>query len=203
MLAPREAFVQPMTLGAHLYPGLAIITAAHAYFWDRLARRPALPRALRWLAALLFAALAAMIPITLLHPPGLGPTGAKIFFSVAFGWMGTSVILLAALLATEPIRLGAAVRQLFKARSDKPSDPARRTTLSRILGGTAAILGLGTAMVGFAEALSLVVQRVRVPLRKLPRAMDGTRLVQISDVHVGATIRRDYVEEIEIGRAHV
>lgn len=185
-----------MTLGAHVYPGLAIITAVHAYFWDRLARRPALPRALRWLAALLFAALAAMIPITLISPPWLGPTGTRVFFAVTFGWMGTSVILLTALLATEPVRLGAAVQSYFKASSTSPSDPARRTTLSRILGGTAAVLGLGTAMVGFAQALSVVIQRVRVPLRKLPRSMDGTRVVQISDVHIGGSIGRDYVEEI-------
>ena len=196
MPSPPDTFVELMTLGAHVYPGLAIITAIHTYFWDRLARRPALPRALRWLAALLFGALAAMIPIALISPPWLGPTGTRIFFTVAFGWMGTSVLLLAALLATEPVRLGAAVRSFFKARSKDPSDPARRTALSRILGGTAALAGLGAAMVGFSQALSVVIQRVRVPLRKLPRSMDGTRLVQLSDVHVNGTIGRAYVEEI-------
>ena len=50
-----------MTLGGHLLPGLAIITAAHAYLWDRLARRTALPKPLIWLAAVLFTGLAALI----------------------------------------------------------------------------------------------------------------------------------------------
>ena len=110
--------------------------------------------------------------------------------------MGACVFLLVAVLLTEPVRAAVFVHDLVRPRRQAPTDPTRRTTLSRLLGGTAALLGLGTSVVGVTEALSLVVQRVRVPLRKLPRAMDGTRLVQISDVHVGATIRRDYVEEV-------
>lgn len=40
------------------------------------------------------------------------------------------------------------------------------------------------------------VKRVDVPLKNLPRALHGFRLVQLSDVHVGPTIRRGFVEAI-------
>jgi predicted MPP superfamily phosphohydrolase len=40
------------------------------------------------------------------------------------------------------------------------------------------------------------LRRVRVGLSKLPAAMSGTRLVQITDLHVGQMIQRDYVADI-------
>ncbi len=40
------------------------------------------------------------------------------------------------------------------------------------------------------------VVTVEIPLKHLPPALEGLTLVQISDIHVGPTIKRDYVEAI-------
>ncbi|MET0208373.1 MAG: metallophosphoesterase, partial [Burkholderiaceae bacterium] len=40
------------------------------------------------------------------------------------------------------------------------------------------------------------VREVRVPIADLPAALDGFTIVQISDVHVGPTIKRGYVQRI-------
>jgi len=40
------------------------------------------------------------------------------------------------------------------------------------------------------------VVTVEIPLKNLPLALEGFTLVQISDIHVGPTIKRDYVEAI-------
>ncbi len=63
----------------------------------------------------------------------------------------------------------------------------------------ALVAGLGTlaTVVGFAGARRRArVVEVEVPLRNLPSALHGFSIAQISDVHVGATIRRNYVERI-------
>jgi predicted MPP superfamily phosphohydrolase len=61
------------------------------------------------------------------------------------------------------------------------------------------VLGLGV----FATLAGLVGARRRarivhvdVPLRNLPPALHGFSIVQISDIHVGTTIRKKYVEKI-------
>ena len=50
---------------------------------------------------------------------------------------------------------------------------------------------------GFLNARRLAsVVEVDVPLRNLPAALQGFRIVQISDIHVGATIKRSYLSRI-------
>jgi len=61
------------------------------------------------------------------------------------------------------------------------------------------VAGLGTlaTLVGFVGARRRArVVEVEVPLRNLPPQLYGFSIAQISDVHVGATIRRTYVERI-------
>ncbi len=63
----------------------------------------------------------------------------------------------------------------------------------------ALVIGLGTlaTVLGFAGARRRArVVEVEVPLRNLPAALQGFSIAQISDLHVGATIRRTYVERI-------
>src|SRR5690606_26077224 len=64
-------------------------------------------------------------------------------------------------------------------------------------GGTVVgVSGLLTA-IGYTRALRLAeVEHVELPVPGLPPALDGFRIAQISDIHVGPTIRRDDVEAI-------
>jgi predicted MPP superfamily phosphohydrolase len=40
------------------------------------------------------------------------------------------------------------------------------------------------------------IVRVDVPIANLPRDLEGFRIVQLSDLHVGATLKRDFVERV-------
>jgi uncharacterized protein len=67
--------------------------------------------------------------------------------------------------------------------------------------GISAFMVVGGAtfatLVGFINARRVArVVHVDVPIANLPPALHGFSIVQISDVHVGPTIRRDYVEGI-------
>jgi len=65
--------------------------------------------------------------------------------------------------------------------------------------GSPAALGVSIAAFGAGAVLARRGPRLRqvsVPLPGLPAALDGLRIVQISDLHVGPTIGRRYVERV-------
>ena len=56
------------------------------------------------------------------------------------------------------------------------------------------LLALGVTVVGFINARRVArVVEVEVPIAGLPAALHGYRIVQISDIHVGPTIKRGYL----------
>jgi hypothetical protein len=77
-------------------------------------------------------------------------------------------------------------------RRKRPNfDPKRRAFLT--MGGVA----LGGTVVGTEQALAgPTVRRVEIPLKSLPAPFDGFTIAQISDLHVGAILGQDYVENV-------
>jgi predicted MPP superfamily phosphohydrolase len=71
---------------------------------------------------------------------------------------------------------------------------------AQVMHATAAgvpLLALGVTVVGFFNARRTArVVEVEVPIKDLPAALDGYSIVQISDVHVGPTIKRKYIDAI-------
>ncbi len=64
------------------------------------------------------------------------------------------------------------------------------------------LLALLATAVGFVNARRVArVRDVDVPITGLPAALQGVTIVQLSDIHVGATIQRAYVEAI-VSRAN-
>jgi hypothetical protein len=62
-----------------------------------------------------------------------------------------------------------------------------------------AVLALGTlaSAIGFLNARRTAkVKHVEVPIRGLPAALEGFTIAQISDIHVGPTIRNGYIQRI-------
>jgi len=59
------------------------------------------------------------------------------------------------------------------------------------------LLALGATVVGFVNARRVArVKRVDVPIEGLPEALHGYSIAQISDIHVGPTIKRPYLNAI-------
>lgn len=62
-----------------------------------------------------------------------------------------------------------------------------------------AVLGLASlfTLLGYVNARRVArIVRVDVPLAKLPKELEGFTIVQLSDIHVGPTIKREYVQAI-------
>lgn len=76
-------------------------------------------------------------------------------------------------------------------------DPGRRLLLAR---GAAIFAGLTAASVtGYGVRTALgppQLDRVQIPLAKLPRSMDGLRIATVSDIHIGPLAGRAHTERI-------
>ncbi|MFF5633994.1 metallophosphoesterase [Streptomyces sp. NPDC012825] len=78
-----------------------------------------------------------------------------------------------------------------------PTDPSRRLFVSRVVGGAAAAVALGTVGHGTYGVLrGPRVKRVTVPLAKIPRAAHGYRIAVVSDIHLGPILGRAHTERI-------
>ncbi|MFF8613341.1 metallophosphoesterase [Streptomyces sp. NPDC015350] len=76
-------------------------------------------------------------------------------------------------------------------------DPSRRLFVSRVVGGAAAVAGLGTVGLGTHGVLrGPRVKRVTVPLAKLPRSAHGFRIAVVSDIHLGPILGRAHTRRI-------
>jgi len=76
-------------------------------------------------------------------------------------------------------------------------DPDRRRLLAR---GAAIFAGLtATGIVGYGVRTALGpprLDRVQIPLAKLPRSMDGLRIATVSDIHIGPLAGREHTERV-------
>ena len=79
------------------------------------------------------------------------------------------------------------------AHAETVADPGRRYFFRAATAAAGAAPFLG-AMYGFAaERLNYQVRRVEIPLPNLPSALDGMRIVQISDIHLSSYMSRTQV----------
>ncbi|MBI3564954.1 MAG: metallophosphoesterase [Elusimicrobia bacterium] len=109
--------------------------------------------------------------------------------TLAFSWATSAGM---ALWATFFIfSIGTSAAELVLSAADPGS------AVSRLLPAAAAAVSLVVAALGLGEAVrGPRVVEVEVPVRGLPPALRGLRIAQLSDLHVGATVRRAQVERV-------
>jgi uncharacterized protein len=170
-----------------------MLGAAHAYVWARLVRDVALPRPWSRIATVALGVLFAAPLVGLVSARSTSRETAAVFAWIGFTWLGVLLFLVLSLAVADLARLIA-----VRSRTDSaPADPERRHAIARLFGGAAAIVGIGTSGLGVASALGPVaVSRVRVVIDRLTKRKAGYRIVQITDVHVGPTIGKEFVERI-------
>ncbi len=177
---------------------LAIAAGMHFYVWARLIRDVALPPP--WFRVLTVAIIGLFLSVPAAFYLGhtLPPDRGAALLTVLYTWLGVLFLLLVLVAATDlaqfVVRLG---RHLGE--TQPPIDPERRIALARLMGGGVAIVAGGATTAGLTSALAPVaIKEVRVALHRLPPALRGTTIVQLSDLHVGPTLRRAFAEEIVV-----
>ncbi|WP_326763148.1 metallophosphoesterase [Streptomyces phaeochromogenes] len=78
-----------------------------------------------------------------------------------------------------------------------PTGPSRRLFVSRVVGGAAGAVAVGTVGYGTYGVLrGPKVKHVTVPLAKLPRSAHGFRIAVVSDIHVGPILGRGFSQRV-------
>jgi predicted MPP superfamily phosphohydrolase len=179
---------------------LLVIGLVHLYLWKRLVKDPLRAGPARRAGAIVAVVLAVLVPVTLIG------TRTGHFTWVAwpgFGWLALMFYLLVTLIPLEIPRVGLVLLWRSRrrtsevaenapdtaGRADRPVEPdgvERRLVIAR---GMAIFAGLtASGVTGYGMKIALGgprLDRVRLPIAKLPRAMDGTRLAVVSDIHLG------------------
>jgi predicted MPP superfamily phosphohydrolase len=171
---------------------LLVMGGAHYYVWARLVRDAAVPEPWSRLAAALIALLFVLLMSGFFLARALPRHVVAPFMWIAYTWLGVLFFLVFALGASDVLRAIA-----LRVHDVPPDDLERRRAISRFFAAGAAVAGLGASGAALVNALSPVaVTRVKVAIRNLARGARGYRIVQISDVHVGPTIGKEFIESI-------
>ncbi|MFH1812520.1 MAG: metallophosphoesterase [Pseudomonadota bacterium] len=182
--------------GAWLVVAVGLYAAIHYYFYARLIRAPMLPASWRTGLTIALIALAVILPLSMMLARLVGWSTADALLWPAFAWSGLALFLLMALLGIDLVR-GAALLGLHIAHSDLLDDPGRRLFVSRVIAIGASAVALGVSGLAFGTALAgPILRRLKVTLPRWPSALDGFSIVQLSDLHIGRTIGRRYVDDL-------
>ena len=174
-----------------LLPIISLITLLHALIaWRVLPSLATLTSAWPLFAVLLLVS-AATIPLPFLTRTGARfdpPRALKWLGLLSMGWFSSLLVLTLvrdiALLATWAV---VAVGGL----------PARWPAWQAWSAAAVPVLASLVSLVGFANARRTArVKRVDVPIVRLPASLEGFTIVQLSDIHVGPTIRVRYIQRI-------
>lgn len=174
----------------------------HLYLYRRLVRKLALDE--RWRARIGILLLVSTLLLLLRGPiRDIGPRVEQIYEVGAYSWMALALCLIVATSVGDLVHLGATlVARWREPRADnrtperelEPESPERRMLLQAVPWG---VLGGGGLLAGYGSYRALTapeVTEVVIPLAKLPRALDGLTIMQLTDVHVGSFIRERFVQ---------
>ncbi len=173
-----------LTFAAFFTFATALVAGAHYYLYRRLFVAPALGDEAAQLGAVLCTALAMVTPAGMVAARALPRRLGKPIGQLAYVWLGTLWLALSSLWVSELLRL------VLPSHLEEP-------TLSRWLALAVAAWALGGAAYGLRSAVGdVAVREVPVALRRFPPELAGYRLVQLSDLHIGPTLGKEWVERL-------
>jgi hypothetical protein len=166
---------------------LSVGVGGHAYLAQRLALAPGWPEPLRsGLVAGFGIGLAAVLTQIFVRRR-FGILSSALSWT-AYVWLGFTFLLLTTTFATD------AAMWLLGAASTAPQDTR---LLERARALLVAVVASAAAVVALRQGLAPPgVRRIEIPLARWPQALDGFRIVQISDVHIGPLLDRRFATEI-------
>jgi predicted MPP superfamily phosphohydrolase len=163
---------------------IIIIACSHIYLFARISYYLNLTYGQRRGVALVFIFFAIVIPLSLplsrLLPRGF----AHVVDWLVYPWLGTLLLMLAVMGLTDLIWF---ILRLMPSAS--LHDPERRLMLQRGFG--VAALGTTAALSGYSlwnGSRPVIEKPITVTLNRLPQSLDGLRIAQITDLHIGPMI---------------
>jgi predicted MPP superfamily phosphohydrolase len=174
-----------MFFAAFVFVFSAVLFGMHGYGWLRLIHDSALEPGLTTTLGQCWLALAVACPLSIFSDRLLPRPLAAVVVRLGYVWFGLLTLLSCVLLVTEPVRYA-----LVAGGVDVVS-VARALSVSSIV-GVGLLLGFGVVRAFTVPA----VKRVPLALAAFPEALSGFRIVQISDLHIGPTLGREWLQQV-------
>jgi uncharacterized protein len=170
---------------------LTLTALVHRYIWLRLVRDAAWPTPVFWILTAIIVAMGITIPMLFVFmrsaPRGL----IKPISWVGYSWMGMLFYLFLFSALGDLVKGVAWVFDLGPQNANAQWAWNRTIAISiAALAPILGLIGLFTVMGGFK------IRRVEVPLEKLPAEADGFTIALLSDIHVGPTVGRTFIEKM-------
>ncbi len=176
--------------------GSTVSGGIHLYLWLRLIKPANLPRRWHRVATLALIVMFLSIPLTTssrMYAPGLASTLGWI----SLPWMALAGLTFVALVAVDVVRLVRWAALRIRTREPVVPSLSRRQFLTRVTSGAALAVSSSSVAAGMVEARGThEIVDVEVTLPKLPKALDGFTIVQLTDLHVGMTIDQQFVQRV-------
>ena len=170
----------------------AVLLGAHWYLLDRLVFDPALAEPWRTLVIAAVVVLAVSIVAEPIAGRTLAPSRARFIAWPAALWMGLAFLLLLLCLATD-LALWLFDSPAMAATADLQA--ARDASGGRAL--AVVLVALALAAAGMVSALRPPqLRRVRFEIEGWPRALEGFRIAQLSDIHFGPILGRAFADHL-------
>ena len=169
-----------------------VVVGGHLYLAQRLVFDLDLPEPWRGLALFGIVALAASLILEPIAQRALPRRLGRLVAWPASLWLGFWFLLLLGMWASELVLwLAGTPAQAAVSGVDPETHAARARALAVV--GVVALVGAAALRAG----LRLPdVKRVEVELERWPRELDGFRIVQLSDIHIGPILGRDFAREL-------
>ena len=178
----------------------------HAYLWRRLIRDTALRGRWRLAVGGLIVCFALLVPINFAVSRLFVRGSLFPLPQVIWTWLGVAFYLLTIFVASDVLRLA---RRYFGGRDkctkespqgdggEDESTLDRRLFVSRAIASSAAVAATGITGYGVVSANGdFYVPEVPVKLPRLPRQLDGFRIVHVSDIHIGPVLDGRFIDHL-------
>ena len=174
---------------------LSVVVGGHVYLYRRMFRDTTDDRRIRLAGAVALGLAAASLFLARSVFSRVHSGWGDALAFAAWCWMGVGLYLGMSLAV---FHLGRRVNAWWGSRrSAPPLSPERRQFLARASVGGAGLVAAGFSAYGVRRAFAPpAIDEVAIRLPRLPRAFDGLRIVQVSDVHIGDVLGRPFLEDM-------
>ena len=174
---------------------LVVVGGGHLYLYRRMFRDTTDDRRIRRAGAVALGLAAASLFVARSVFSRVHTGWGDALGFAAWCWMGVGLYLGMSLAV---FHLWRRVDDWRRARAGAPPiSHERRQFLARAAVGGAGLVAAGFSAYGVRRAFAPpTIDEVAVRLPRLPRAFDGLRIVQVSDVHVGDVLGRPFLEDM-------
>jgi len=172
----------------------SITGLVHYYFYRRLVKNTELENPWRNVAVVIIVFLAISLPLGMILGRTLPFRTARHFIFIPYTWMGMMLLLFMFLLIVDFLRLIKSLVSRLRARRPGPGSKSRRIRLMRLQAAACIVLSVILASWSvYSGRARPELTEVNVTLERLPVQMNGFRIVQLTDMHIGSVLGREWV----------